>query len=177
MHKIEFMFGKKEDIQEGDHVFSSKKDGDFNKIIFGIVTGVEGSKIGVSGIIVNPVGLINKVSQGKAGTRSAEILTNPTSENCIFAFVYRVEYESFSEVLDTDSDRIEKISPKAYEILDGWIRESLPELINNILSLPNGTDRDQAKRTLKQKMDTLYDPNLKRNLYSVCRSLRILVQN
>lgn len=172
------MFGKKKDgIKEGDYVFSFKKDGEFNNIIFGIVSGAEGPKIGVNGIIVNPVGLKNKISQGKTGPRSVEILTNPTSENCIFALIHRVEHETFSEVLNVDSDRIEIISPKAYEILDGWIRESLPELINNVLSLPLGDDRDSAKIVLKQKMDTLYDKNLKQNLYSVCRSLKILYQN
>jgi hypothetical protein len=59
-------------------------------------------------------------------------------------------------------------------MLDGWIRESLPELINNVLSLPPNSERDDAKRVLKHRMDTLVDQHLKRTLYSVCRSLKIL---
>ena len=59
-------------------------------------------------------------------------------------------------------------------MLDGWVRESLPELLNAVLSLPPGSERDEAKRVLKQKMDSLIDKNLKRTLYSVCRSLKIL---
>jgi hypothetical protein len=66
------------------------------------------------------------------------------------------------------------ISPKAYAVLDGWIREPIPELINNILSLSPGSERDRAKQILGNKMDTLLDKNLKKNLYSICRSLKIL---
>ncbi len=169
------MFGKKkEGLKEGDYVFSSKKDGDYKNFIFGSVTGVEGSKIGVNGLIVNPVGLKNKLSQGKAGIRAEEILENPTPENCIHALIYRVEHENYAEVLDLDSDRVEQIGPKVYAVLDGWIHESLSELFNNVLSLPAGTEKDKAKRLLNHKRDTLYDKNLKRNMYAVCRSLKIL---
>ncbi len=170
------MFGKKkgQGLKEGDFVFSSKQDGDYKNFIFGVVTGVDGSKIGVNGLIVNPVGLKNKLSQGKAGTRAEEILENPTPENCIHALIYRVEHENYAEVLDLDSDRVEQIGPKVYAVLDGWIHESLSELFNNVLSLPTGTEKDKAKRLLNHKRDTLYDKTLKRNMYAVCRSLKIL---
>jgi hypothetical protein len=62
-----------------------------------------------------------------------------------------------------------------FTVLDGWIRESLSELINNVLSLPDGSDKDHARRILKQRMENLYDKDLSRNLYSVCRSLKILI--
>lgn len=168
------MFGKKKGIKEGDYVFSTKADGEYKNLIFGVVSGVDGTKVGVNGLIVNPVGLKNKVSQDKAGPRSEEILKNPTPENCIFALIYRVEHENFTDVLDIHTDHVVLLPPKVYNVMDGWIRESLPELINNVLSLPPGSERDQAKRVLKQRMDTLYDKNLKRHLYSVCRSLKIL---
>ena len=42
------MFGKKKGIKEGDYVFSSKQDGEYKNIIFGVVSGVDGSKIGVN---------------------------------------------------------------------------------------------------------------------------------
>ena len=168
------MFGGKPKMKEGVHVFSSKPNGDYRNFLFGVVTGVDGNKIGVNGLIIDPVGLKNKVEQGKAGSRSNEILENPTPENCIFALIYRIEHENFTEVLDIDSDRVEMISPKSYAIFDGWVRESIPELLNNVLSLPLGSERDQAKRVLKNRMDTLLDKDLKRNLYSICRSLKIL---
>ena len=172
------MFGRKKgEVKEGDFVFTSRKDkeGDFHNIIFGTVTGVDRNKIGLNGFIVNPVGLKNKVSQGKSGPRSKEILTNPSSENCIFALIYRIEYENFTDVIDIEAEKVEFISKKIFTVFDGWIRESLSELINNVLSLPPGTEQDHAKRILKQKMENLYDKDLKKNLYSVCRSLKILI--
>ncbi len=169
------MFGRSQKgLKEGDRVFLSKPDGDYKKFIFGTVTGVNDKKIGINGVIVDPVGLKNKVKQGKAGIRSVEILVNPTPENCIFSLIYRIEHENFTELLDMDEERVTKISKNAYSVLDGWVRESLPELINNVLSLPVGTEKEHAKQILRQRMDTLYDKNLKRNLYSICRSLRIL---
>lgn len=168
------MFGRKPQLKEGVHVFSTRKNGEYNDFIFGAVTGVEGRKVGVNGVIVNPVGLKNKIAQGKAGDRSVEILKRPTPDNVILALVYRVEHENFANILDLDQDRCDMIPPKVYQLLDGWIRESLSELVNNVLSLPDGPERDQAKRVLKQKMDSLIDKNLKRTLYSICRSLKIL---
>ncbi len=168
------MFGKKKELEEGDNVFLSKPDGDYKKFIFGTVTGVNDKKIGINGIIVDPVGLKNKVEQGKAGTRSVEILENPTPENCIFSLIYRIEHENYTDVIDMDKERITPISKNAYAVLDGWVRELLPDLINNVLSLTGGTEKEHAKQILRQRMDTLYDKNLKRNLYSICRSLRIL---
>lgn len=167
------MFGKKT-WREGDYVFAIQPDGEYTKVIVGIATGVEGSKIGINGIIINPVGLKNKVSQGKAGPKSAEILKNPNYENYVFALIYRVEFENFTGVLDLSLDRVVKIHKKIYAIIDGWVRESLPELINNVLSLSDGSEKEQAKRILKQRMDTLYDKDLKKYLYSICRSLKIL---
>ena len=170
------MFGsKKRTLKEGSFVFTAKPADEYCNFVIGIVTGVDGNRVGVNGFIVNPVGLKNKVLQGKTGTRSKEMLKDPTSENCIFALIYRIEYENFTDVLDLEKEKVEILSKKVYTILDGWIRESLSELINNVLSLPDGSDQDHAKRILKQKMENLYDKNLKQNLYSVCRSLKILI--
>ena len=170
------MFGsKKGTLKEGNFVFTAKPADEYCNFVIGIVTGVDGNRVGVNGFIVNPIGLKNKVLQGKAGTRSKEMLKEPTSENCIFALIYRTEYENFTDVLDLEKDKVEILSKKQYTILDGWIRESLSELINNVLSLPDGSEQDHAKRILKQKMENLYDTNLKQNLYSVCRSLKILI--
>jgi hypothetical protein len=132
------MFGRKKELKEGDYVFAPRPDGEYQNIVFGVVTGIDGSKIGVSGLVVKPVGLKNKVSQGKAGPRSAEILKTPTPENCIMAFIYRTEHETFNQVLDLNEDKVVQIPPKLYSVLDGWIRESLSELLNNVLSIPYG---------------------------------------
>ena len=168
------MFGKKPTLKEGTPVFSIKKNGDYNDFIFGIVTGVDGRQVGINGVIVNPIGLKNKIAQGKTGERSQEILLHPTPDNVVLALVYRVEHENYAEVIDLDVDKCDILPPKIYAMLDGWIRESLPEFINTVLSLPPGSERDEAKRVLKNRMDTLTDPTLKRTLYAVCRSLKIL---
>ena len=160
--------------KEGDFIFARRPDGEYNKIIFGAVSGVHGKKIGVNGIIINPVGLRNKIEQGKAGTRSIEILKNPNPDNCIHLLIYRIEHENFNEVVDLDKEQVLELPNRVYATLEGWIRESLSELINNVLSLPPGSERDEAKRILKQRRDTLFDVSLKRTLYSVCRSLKIL---
>lgn len=168
------MFGKKPSLKEGVHIFSVRDNGDFKDFIFAAVTQVRDRKVGINGIIINPVGLKNKLAQGKTGIRSQEILENPTPDNVVLALVYRVEHENFTTVLDLDTDKCDIISPKIYSMIDGWIRESLPEHLNKVLSLPPGNERDEAKRVLRHRMETLNDKNLKRTLYSVCRSLKIL---
>ena len=169
------MFGKRmKGLKEGDFVFAKQSDGKYNNIIYGAVTGVDGNKIGVNGVIINPVGLKNKIEQGKSCKRSVEILNNPNPDNCILLLIYRIEYDNFNGVLDLDKQQVLELPNRVYATLDGWIRESLSELINNVLSLPPGSERDQAKIVLKQRMDTLFDKQLKRTLYAICRSLKIL---
>ena len=169
------MFGLgKKGLKEGDFVFARRSDGEYNNIIFGAVTGVDGKKIGVNGILINPVGLKNKIEQGKAGPRSIEILKNPNPDNCIQLLIYRIEYEDFNEVVDLDKEQVLEIPNRVYATMEGWIREGISELTNAVLSLPPGDERDEAKRILKQRRDTLFDKSLKRTLYSVCRSLKIL---
>jgi hypothetical protein len=167
------MFNKKT-WKEGDHAFTSVQDGEFRNIVVGVVTGVEDSKIGINGIIINAVGLKNKVTQNKAGPQSVVQLKNPDPKDCILALIYRVEFDNYTGVFDINTDPIVKIHKRIHNVIDGWVRESIPELINNVLSLSDGTEKDQAKRILKQRMDTLYDKELKKYMYSICRSLKIL---
>ena len=168
------MFSKKT-WKEGDHAFTSIQDGEFRKIVVGVVTGIEDSKIGINGIIINAVGLKNKVVQGKAGPQSIEQLKNPNPKDCILALIYRVEYDNYTGVFDVNNDDpVVKIHKRIHNVIDGWVRESIPELINNVLSLSDSAEKDQAKRILKQRMDTLYDKELKKYMYSICRSLKIL---
>lgn len=168
------MFGKKSELKEGTPVFSTRKNGEFYDFIFGIVTGIDGRKVGINGVIVNPVGLKNKIKQGKTGDRSQEILEHPTPDNVVLALVYRVEHENFAETIDLDEDKCDILPPVVYRMLDGWIRESISEFTNKVLSLPLGSERDEARRVLTNRRDSLVDKNLKRTLYAVCRSLKIL---
>ena len=59
------MFGSKPTLKEGTHIFSIKKNGEFNDFIFAVVSGIDGKKVGVNGVIVNPIGLKNKISKEK----------------------------------------------------------------------------------------------------------------
>ncbi len=155
------MFGLgKKGLKEGDFIFARRPDGKYNKIIFGAVTGVHGKKIGVNGIIINPVGLRNKVEQGKAGSRSIEILKNPNPDNCIHLLIYRIEHENFNDIVDLDKEQVLELPNRVYATLEGWIRESLSELTNAFLSLPPGSARYEAKRILRQRRDTLFDKTL-----------------
>ena len=50
------MLGReKKGLKEGDFVFAKQPDGKYNKIIYGSVTGGDGQKIGVNGIIIEDV--------------------------------------------------------------------------------------------------------------------------
>jgi len=104
----------------------------------------------------------------------SKILKNPNPDNCIQMLIYRIEHDNFNEVIDLDKQQVLEIPNRVYATLNEWITESLSELINNVLSLPPGSERDEAKRILKQRRDTLFDKSLKSTLYSVCRSLKIL---
>ena len=83
-----------------------------------------------------------------------------------YADVYRAEIPFFRAV--------EPMPPRTYSVIDGWLRESLPDLINAVLSQNAGDGREKAKSVLRGKMESLRDKHLRRNLYSICRSLKIL---
>ena len=53
-------------------------------------------------------------------------------------------------VIDLDKDKCDLIPPQVYAMLDGWIRESLSEFLNKVLSLPLGAERDEAKRAFEK---------------------------
>jgi len=73
---------------------------------------------------------------------------------------------------------IEKLSGQCLFMFSNMSPFKLNVLLRkNKMMLGAGDDRASAKITLKQKMDILYDKNLKQNLYSVCRSLKILYEN
>src|SRR5207249_10989403 len=116
------MFGSK-GWKEGEYVFTSKPNGEYRDIVVGIVTGVKDIKIEINGKTINPARLKNKISQGKAGPQSIEILKNPTPKECILALIYRVEYDNFTGVFDVNIDPVVKIHKNIHNIITCWIRE------------------------------------------------------
>jgi len=112
-------FGKNALPKEGDYIFARQPDGEYNKIIFGAVTGIQGTKIGVYGNIINPVGLKNKIEQGKAGARAAEILKNPNPDNCIQILIYRIEHDNFYEIIALNEHQVLELPNREDASLEG----------------------------------------------------------
>ena len=151
---------RKPGLKEGVHVFTRVPAGEYRDFVIGTVTGVDGDKIGVKGTRVDMVGLKNKVAQGNAEEWSIEILTSPTPDNVIMGLMSMVERHDFAQVLD--ADECDVIPPTVYAATDGCIQESLPELLNAVLSLPQGEEKDRVRRIARHRMDILLDKNLER---------------
>ena len=58
--------------------------------------------------------------------------------------------------------------------MDGWIRENLPDMFADVLRANSDDQRLQAREILLEKMNSLYEKDLKDHLYAVARSTKIL---
>lgn len=161
-------------IKPGEYVFVAQKDGDFNMIIIGRIQSMNGSKIHVVGTQVRPQGLIERVKAGRAGGRPAEALNNPDPNNCIFMLIDRIDAGKFNEEVDQAISRAVWINPSRYLVLDGWIKENFPDIFAAALSAEDPDSRAQARQTLIEKMNSLYERDLKDHVYAVARSAKIL---
>ncbi|MGH9995578.1 MAG: hypothetical protein ACRD4J_10145, partial [Nitrososphaeraceae archaeon] len=106
--------------------------------------------------------------------RPAQVLQDPDPNNCIFMLIDRVESGSFSDEIDLDSTKTTWINEKRYFVLDGWIRENLPDLFSRIFRASTEEERQYARTILLEKMNSLYERDLKEHVYAVARSTRIL---
>jgi hypothetical protein len=167
------MFGRGR-IRRGDYLFVVKKDQSYNTLIIGRAEEVDGDRIQVRGTYIRPVGLIERVKSGRAEGRPKEVLDNPDPNNCIFMLIDKVESGNFSEEVDRNSSKIIWINEKRYYVLDGWVRENLPDMFSDVLRASNAQERLQARATLIEKMNSLYEKDLKDHLYAVARSTKIL---
>jgi hypothetical protein len=167
------MFGRGR-IRRGDYLFVVKKDQSYNTLIIGRAEEVNGDRIQIRGTYIRPVGLIERVKSGRAEGRPREVLDNPDPNNCIFMLIDKVESGNFSEEVDRNSSKIIWINEKRYYVLDGWVRENLPVMFSDVLRASNEQERLQARATLLEKMNSLYEKDLKDHLYAVARSTKIL---
>jgi hypothetical protein len=167
------MFGRGK-IKPGEYVFVVQADQNYNKLIIGIVQAINGSKIQVRGSYIRPIGLIEHVKRGHAGDRPKEVLTNPDPNNCIFMLIDRVETGKFNQEVDQQTSKIIWINEKRFFVLDGWIRESLPDMFADVLRANTEQERLQARTILLEKMNSLYEKDLKDHLYAVARSTKVL---
>lgn len=161
-------------IKPGDYIFSVKQDADNIMIIIGRVQSVSKSILNVIGFFVRPRGLIDRKSKGILGKRSNEVLQNPDPNNCIFILIDRIESGNYSGEVNQDKDKVTWINEKRYFILDGWVRENLPDMVADVLYSTSEAERDHSRSILMEKMNSLYDQDLKEHLYAVARSTKIL---
>lgn len=161
-------------IKPGQYVFVVQKEGRYNKIAIGRIQSMNGNNVHVIGTYVKPLGLIERIESGRASGRPTEALSNPDPNNCIFILIDRVETGGFNEEVDQTTSRVTWINENRYLVLDGWIKENLPEIFAVALSASTQESRAQARQTLIEKMDSLYERELKEHVYAVARSAKIL---
>jgi hypothetical protein len=167
------MFGRGR-IKPGEYVFVVQADQTYNKLIIGIVQAINGNRIQIRGSYIRPIGLIEHVKRGHAGDRPKEVLTNPDPNNCIFMLIDRVETGRFNQEVDPQTSKIIWINEKRFFVLDGWIRENLPDMFADVLRANTEQERLQARTILLDKMNSLYEKDLKDHLYAVARSTKVL---
>ncbi len=169
------MFGSRGGgIRPGQYAFVVQKDGKYNKIVIGRVSSVNGNKIHILGTYLRPRGLIERIESGRAVGRPSEALSNPDPNNCIFMLIYRIETGKFNEEVDQAISRVIWINERRYLVLDGWVKEDLPDIFAAALSASTGESRAQTRRMLIEKMNSLYEQDLKEHVYAVARSAKIL---
>jgi hypothetical protein len=167
------MFGRR-GIKAGDYVFVVQNEGEFNRIVIGRVQSVSGTKLHLVGTYVRPQGLIQRVKAGRAGNRSKEVLNNPDPNNCIFMLIDRVEAGRFNGEIDQHTSRAIWINENRYLVLDGWIKDNFPDIFAAVLSAKSNEERAQARSLLLEKMNSVYERDLKEHVYAVARSTKIL---
>jgi len=168
-----FGFGKKNVFRDGDYIFTAVSEGNYSRIVVGLVEFGGIGKVKVAGLWIKPTGLIEKAQSGKLGPRSEEVLRSPRPDSLIHVLIDKVESGDFHDYIDTDNNEAVKIGAKRYTEIDNWIREGFPELFSIILS-PTDSRKDEAKQIFMQRMNATYDPELKQTVYAVARQLKIL---
>jgi hypothetical protein len=166
------MFGRGK-IKPGDYVFVVQNDHEVNSIIIGKVQSVNGDRLKVNGTKIRPVGLLERVKAGRAIGRPKEVLENPDPNNCIFMLIDRVETQIFSDEVNQKLSKAIWINERRYYVLDGWIKENLPDIFASVLSAA-GDEKLEARAMLLEKMNSIYEKDLKEHLYAVARSTRVL---
>ena len=167
------LFGRNK-IKDGDYVFVTQEYSEKIRLVIGRIISLTDSIARIRGSYVIPLGLIEKVSSGRGEGRPREVIQNPDPNNCILMLIDYVETGNFDEVIDMNSSKIKWINEERFHVLDGWIKENLPEIFGNVLRAKSNEDRMQARTILLEKMNSLYERDLKDHMYAVARSTKIL---
>ena len=167
------LFGRNK-IKDGDYVFVTQEYSEKIRLVIGRIISLTDSIARIRGSYVIPLGLIEKVSSGRGEGRPREVIQNPDPNNCILMLIDYVETGNFDEEIDINSSNIKWINEERFHVLDGWIKENLPEIFGNVLRAKSNEDRMQARTILLEKMNSLYERDLKDHMYAVARSTKIL---
>ncbi len=167
------LFGSGGSVKQGDYIFGTIYEGDYSSIIIGIVEFRYENRLKIKGMHVKPVGLIEKVRAGKANPRQVEVLKSPNSYNVIHILLNKVELNEIEDYIDLKQfNSIEKLNLKRFSEIDYWLREGFPELFATILS--GGEGKEEARKMLISKMNSINDADIKRTIYTIARQLKIL---
>lgn len=161
-------------MKVGDYVFVSQKYSEKIRVVIGRIIGLTDLVARISGSYIIPIGLMEKVSSGRGEGRPKEVLESPDPDNCIFILIDNVETGNFDEEINRNSSKIKWINEERFHILDGWIKENLPEIFANVLRATSQEDRMQARAILLEKMNSIYERDLKDHMYAVARSTKVL---
>jgi len=167
------LFGKNK-LKPGDYAFVTQDYSGKIRLVIGRIVALTDSVARIKGSYIIPVGLMEKVSAGRGDGRPKEVLKNPDPNNCIFMLIDNIETGIFDEDVDITTSDAKWINEERFHILDGWIKENLPELFANVLRATSTEDRTQARAVLMEKMSSLYERDLKEHMYAVARSTKIL---
>jgi hypothetical protein len=167
------LFGKNK-LKDGEYAFVTQDYSGKLRLVIGRIVSLSDSTARIKGSYIIPVGLMEKVSAGRGDGRPKEVLKNPDPNNCILMLIDNVETGIFDEDVDINSSKAKWINEERFHILDGWIKENLPELFANVLRASSNKDRKQARAVLLEKMNSLYERDLKEHMYAVARSTKIL---
>ena len=167
------MFGRGE-LKPGNYAFVVQKEGGYSKLVIGLIQSINGGSIRIAGTYIRPQGLIERVKAGRSTERMTQVLNNPDPNNCIFLLIDRVETGRFNEAVDQSTSRVIWINENRYLVLDGWIKENFPDIFASALSASSEDERAQARSVLREKMNSLYERDLKDHVYAVARSAKLL---
>ena len=161
-------------IKVGNYVFVIKKQEKYNDIIIGKVQSVDNTALEIIGTLIKPIGLIERFEKNTIGSRSKEVLDSPDPNNCIFILIDRVDIEDFNGNIDQNQENVIWINEKRFFILEGWIKENFPGMFADVLRSDNKDEWNYTRSALLDKMNSLYDKDLKDHVYAVARSTKIL---
>jgi hypothetical protein len=167
-----FGLGRKDNFKDGDYIFAAVGEGEYSRVIVGLVEFGGMGRVKVAGLYIKPAGLIEKARSGRLNPRVSEVLKEPTPNNLIHILIDRVESGDYHDYVDVDKNAAYKIGAKRYTEIDTWIREGFPDLFSIMLS-PTATGKEEAKKVFLEKMDKMYDQELKQTVSAVAKQLKI----